>query len=88
VVPLLDSAGAKISQLEDAVGSRIEEEGRTPAQAVSEHVLMCFCNRDPNISLEPVVQGSAEEPAEATAASVEDTARAVADLFKREPEDS
>jgi hypothetical protein len=31
VVPLLDSAGAKISQLEDAVGSRIEEEGRALA---------------------------------------------------------
>jgi hypothetical protein len=88
VVPLLDSAGAKISQLEDAVGSRIEKEGRALAQAVAEHVLMCFHNRDPNISLEPVVQGPTEEPAEAAAASVEDAARAVADSFKREPEDS
>jgi hypothetical protein len=88
VVPLLDSTGAKISQLEDAVGSRIEEEGRALAQAVAEHVLMCFRSRDPNISLEPVVQGLAEEPAEAAAAGVEDAARAVADRFKREPEDS
>jgi hypothetical protein len=88
VVPLHDSAGAKISQLEDAVGSRIEEEGRALAQEVANHVLMCFRSRDPNISLEPVVQGPAEEPVELAAASVEDAARAVADHFKREPEDS
>jgi hypothetical protein len=87
-VPLLDSAAAKISQLEDHVGSRIEEEGRALAQAVVEHVLMCFRSRDPAISLEPVVQGPAEEPAGATAAGVEDAARAVADRFKRDPEDS
>jgi hypothetical protein len=37
---LLDSAGRKISQLEEAVGSRLEEEGRT--QAVADHVFMCF----------------------------------------------
>jgi hypothetical protein len=88
MVPLLDSAGTKISQLEDAVGSRIEEEGRALAQAVAEHVLMCFRSRDPNISLEPVLQGPAEEPAEAAAAGVEDAARAVADHFQCEPEDS
>jgi hypothetical protein len=88
VVPLLESAGAKISQMENAVGSRIEEEGRALAQAVAEHVLICFRSRDPAISLEPVVQGSAEEPAEATTAGVEDAARAVADRFKREPENS
>jgi hypothetical protein len=87
-VPLLDSAAAKISQLEDAVGSRIEEEGCALAQAVAEHVLMCFRSRDPAISLLPVVQGPAEEPAEATAAGVEDAVRVVADRFKCEPEDS
>jgi hypothetical protein len=88
VVPLLDSAATKISQLEDAVGSRIEEEGRALAQEVAEHVLMCFRSRDPAISLEPVVQGPAEEPAKAAAAGVEDAARTVADDFKRKPEDS
>jgi hypothetical protein len=87
-VPLLDSAAAKISQLEDAVGSRIEEEGSALAQAVAEHVLMCFRSRDPAISLEPMLQGPTEEPAGAVAAGVEDTVRAVADRFKREPEDS
>jgi hypothetical protein len=88
VVPLLDSAAIKISQLEDAVGSRIEEEGHALAQAVAKHVLMCFRSRDPAISLEPVVQGPTEEPAEAAVADVEDAAHAVADRFKREPEDS
>jgi hypothetical protein len=88
VVPLLDSAGTKISQLEDAVGSRIKEEGRALAQAVAEHVLLCFCSLDPNISLEPVVQGPAEEPAGAAATGIEDAARTVANRFKRKPEDS
>jgi hypothetical protein len=55
---------------------------------VAEHVLMCFRSRDPAISLEPVVRGPTEEPTGAAAASVEDDARAVADRFKREPEDS
>jgi hypothetical protein len=87
-VSLLDSAAVKISQLEDAVGSRIEDEGRALAQAVAEHVLMCFRSRDPAISLEPVVQGPTEEPAGAAATGVEDAARVVADRFKREPEDS
>jgi hypothetical protein len=79
---------AKISQLEDAVSSCIEEEGRALAQAVAEHVLMCFRSHDPAISLESVVQGPAEEPAEAASAGIEDAARSVADRFKREPEDS
>jgi hypothetical protein len=51
-------------------------------------MLMCFRSRDPNISLKPVVQGPAEGPAEAAVADVEDTARAVADGFKCEPEGS
>jgi hypothetical protein len=55
---------------------------------VAEHVLMCFRSYDPNISLEPVVQGPAEEPMETAVVGVEDVARAVADRFKREPEDS
>jgi hypothetical protein len=42
ILPLLDSAGRKISQLEEAVDSRMEEEGLALAQAVADHVLMCF----------------------------------------------
>jgi hypothetical protein len=51
MLPLLDSAGRKISKLEEAAGSRLEEEGRALAQAVAEHVLMCFRSHDPSISL-------------------------------------
>jgi hypothetical protein len=51
VLPLLDSAGRKISKLEEAVDSRLEEEGRTLVQAVTEQVLMCFRSHDPSISL-------------------------------------
>jgi hypothetical protein len=42
VLHLLDSAGRKISQLEEAVGSRLEEKGRALAQAVADHMLMCL----------------------------------------------
>jgi hypothetical protein len=34
VLPLLDSVGRKISQLEEAICSRLEEEGRALAQLV------------------------------------------------------
>jgi hypothetical protein len=88
VLPLLDSVGRKISQLEEAVGNHLEEEGRTLAQAVADHVLMCFQSRDPSISLEPAVQGSVEGSTEATRDNVEDDARAVAERFEREPEDA
>jgi hypothetical protein len=88
VLPLLDSARRKISQLEEAVGSRLEEEGRALAQAVADHVLMCFRSRDPSISLEPVVQGAIEGSAEAARDGVEDAARVVAERFEREPEDA
>jgi hypothetical protein len=74
--------------LEEAIGSRLEEEGRALAQAVANHVLMCFRSRDPGISLEPVVQGPVEGSAEATRDDVEEAARAVAERFKREPEDA
>jgi hypothetical protein len=58
------------------------------AQAVADHVLMCFRSRDPSISLEPVVQGPVEGSAEAARDGVEDVARAVAERFEREPEDA
>jgi hypothetical protein len=87
VLPLLDSTGRKISQLEKAVGSRLKEEGRTLAQAVADHVLMCFWSRDPSISLEPVVQGPVEGSAEAARDGVEDASRVVAEQFECEPED-
>jgi hypothetical protein len=62
---ILDSAGVKMSQLKDVDGGQLEAEGRILAEVVSEHVLMCFCSRDAKVSLEPVVQGPAEEVEEA-----------------------
>jgi hypothetical protein len=77
VLPLLDLAGRKISQL---------KEGCALAQAVADHVLMCFWSHDPSISLEPVVQGPVEGSAEAARDGVEDAAHTVAERFEREPE--
>jgi hypothetical protein len=87
VLPLLDSAERKISQQEEVVGSRLEEEGRALAQAVTDHVMMCFRSRDPSISLEPAVQGSVEGFVEAARDGVEDATRAVAERFEHETED-
>jgi hypothetical protein len=54
-LPLLDSVGTKMSELEDVIASRLEEEGRILAEAVVEHVLLCLHSQDPQVSLEPVV---------------------------------
>jgi hypothetical protein len=75
VLPLLDSTGRKISQLEEAISNRLEEEeGRALAQAVANHVLMSLQSRDPSISLEPAVQGPIEGSAEAARVGIEDVA--------------
>jgi hypothetical protein len=66
----------------------LEEEGRALAQAVADHMLMCFRSYDPSISLEPAVQGPVEGSAEAARGGVEDAARAAAKQFEREPEDA
>jgi hypothetical protein len=88
MLPLLDSVGRKISQLEEAIGSRLEEEGHALIQAVVDHVLMCFRSRDPSISLEPVVQGPVEGFAEAARDDVEDVAHVIAEWFECEPKDA
>jgi hypothetical protein len=44
-----------MSELEDVIVSRLEEEGRILAEAVVEHVLLCLHSQDPQVSLEPVV---------------------------------
>jgi hypothetical protein len=44
-------------ELEEVVGSQLEVEDRALVETVAEHVLMCFCSWDPQVSLEPVVQG-------------------------------
>jgi hypothetical protein len=88
VLPLLDSAGRNISQLEEAIGSRLEEEGRTLAQTVVEHVLMCFRSRDISISLGHAVQGPIEGSVKAASVGIEDVAHTVAKRFEREAKDA
>jgi hypothetical protein len=39
---LLNSTGAKMSELKDVVASQLEAEGHILAEAVVEHVLLCF----------------------------------------------
>jgi hypothetical protein len=80
---LLDSAGAKMSNLEDAIGDQLEAEGRVLSEVVAEHVLMCFQSRDPQVSLELVVQGPIEEMKDVARGSVQDTTRLVAAWFER-----
>jgi hypothetical protein len=51
----LDSAGTKMLELEDVIANRLE------AEEVPEHVLLCLRGQDLQVSLEPVVQGHAEQ---------------------------
>jgi hypothetical protein len=53
MLPLLDSAEVMMFQL--------EVKGCILAEVVAEHTLMCFRSWDPEVSLELVVQGPAEE---------------------------
>jgi hypothetical protein len=77
-----------MSELEDVVASRLEAEGRILAEAVAEHMLLCFHSQEPQVSLEPVVQGPAEQVSEATQVDVQETAKVVAERFDRQPEDA
>jgi hypothetical protein len=58
------------------------------AEAVAEHMLMCFRSQDPQVSLEPVVQGPTEEVQEAAQDGVWETVKLVAERFERQPEDA
>jgi hypothetical protein len=49
---------------------RLEAEGRALAEVVAEHVLLCFCSRDSQVTLEPVLHGLDVETEEAAWASV------------------
>jgi hypothetical protein len=87
VLPLLDSAGAKMSQLEEVVGGRLEE-GRALVEAIAEHVLLCFRSRDPQVSLELVAQGPDVETEEAAWVGVQDAVKLVAARFECQAEDT
>jgi hypothetical protein len=87
-LPQLDFAGAKMSELEDVVASRLEAEGHNLAEIVAEHVLLCFRNQDPQVSLEQVVQGPTEKVQEVAQVGVRETVKLVAERFERQPEDA
>jgi hypothetical protein len=57
-------------ELEDVIVNRLEVEARIMAEAVVEHVLLCLCSQDPQVSLESVVQGPAEQILEAAQVGV------------------
>jgi hypothetical protein len=59
-----------MSELEDVIASRLEAEGCILAEAVAEHVLLCLRSQDPQVSLELVVQGHAEQILEAAQVDV------------------
>jgi hypothetical protein len=52
-------------ELDDVIANRLEAEGHILAKAVAEHLLLCLRSQDPQVSLEPVVQGPAEQIPEA-----------------------
>jgi methylmalonyl-CoA mutase cobalamin-binding subunit len=53
-----------------------------------EHVLLCFRSHDPQVSLEPVVQGPAEVVQEAAQVDVREIVKLVVEWFKRLLKDS
>jgi hypothetical protein len=83
---LLDSAGAKMLQLEGVVGGWLEAEGFILVEVVVEHVLLCFHSRDHQVSMEPVVQGPDTKTEEAAWADIQDTAKLMAVRFERQAE--
>jgi hypothetical protein len=80
---LLDSIGAKMLKLEEVIGGQLEAVGHTLATLVAEYVLSFFWHQDPQISLEPVVQGPIMEMVEATHDGIEDIVKLVAERFER-----
>jgi hypothetical protein len=46
MLPLLDTAGAKMLKLEEVIGDQLELEGRALSEMVVKHVLTCFHSRD------------------------------------------
>jgi hypothetical protein len=76
---LVDSTGTKMLELEDVVTNRLEAEGCILVEAVVEHVLLCLRSQDPQVSLEPVVQGPAEQILEVAQVDVQEVAKVIAE---------
>jgi hypothetical protein len=51
-------------------------------------MLLCFRSQDPQVSLELMLQGPAEEVQEAAQVGVRETAKLVAEWFEHQPEDA
>jgi hypothetical protein len=51
-------------------------------------MLMCLQSQDPQVSLEPVVEGPTEEVPEDAHVSVWETVKLVAERFESQPEDT
>jgi hypothetical protein len=88
VLPLLDSAGAKMLKLEEVVCDQLEVEGHVLAEKVVEHMLMCFRSWDPVVSLDPVMLGPVAWIEKAASCGVQEAVKAVAARFQRVPEDA
>jgi hypothetical protein len=86
-LPLLDSTGAKMSELKDVVAGRLEVEGYILTEAVAEHVLLCIRDQDLLVSLEPVVQGPAEQIPEVAQVDVREAMKVVGERFEHQSKD-
>ena len=60
-LPVLDSAAERLQHLDQALGARLEAEGRELCRMVAEYILTCLQSHDPAISLAPVVDGPVAE---------------------------
>jgi hypothetical protein len=86
-LPLLDSTGAKMSELKDVVAGRLEVEGCILMEAVAEHMLLCIRGQDLLVSLEPVVRGPAEQIPEVAQVDVREAMKVVGERFEHQSED-
>jgi hypothetical protein len=75
-------------ELEDVITNRLEAEGRILAEAVVKHMMLCLRSQDPQVSLEPVVQGPTEQIPEAAQVGVREAVKVVAERFECQPEDA
>jgi hypothetical protein len=68
-------------ELEDVTTNWLEAEGHILAKAIVEHVLWCLRSQDPQVSLEPVMQGLAEQILEAAQVGVREAVKVIAERF-------
>jgi exonuclease VII large subunit len=83
-LPVLDSAAEWLQRLDQALGARLEAEGRELCQMVVEHVLTCFRSHDPDCSLAPVVEGPVAEAEASAWESVQEAVKVIAARFQRD----